>query len=110
MTAELYLAFGFVGFLIIFFTLLFWFSLSRISQSYHEQVESLKADKKALHLLVKEAQNRIHAASLNDYLTLQAHNEGTEVHQGPPPFDSMSRSDAVEAEIAARRMPQVEGL
>ena len=102
MTTELWALLGITGFLVSFLAALFWFSLSTIRASHLETVESLRQDKKALHTLLKEAQNRIHAASLNDYLMLQAHNGGTEVHEGPPPHQSLSRSDAVEAEIASR--------
>ena len=101
MTTELWALLGITGFLVSFLATLFWFSLSTIRASHLETVESLRQDKKALYTLLKEAQNRIHAASLNDYLMLQAHNGGTEV-AGPPPHQSLSRSDAVEAEIAAR--------
>ncbi len=86
----------------------FWASISTIRTSFREQMESARADKKALYLLLKETQNRIHASSLNDYLALQAHNGGTEMVDGPPPLGVMSRSDAVEAEIAARMMPTAE--
>lgn len=105
MTTELWVLLAVFVFLTIFTSFLFWAALTTIRTSYREQVESLRADKRALHTLLKEAQNRIHAASLNDYLTLQAHNGGTDVVDGPPPNVSLSRSDAVEAEIAARMMP-----
>ncbi len=108
MTADLWVFLATSILLILFASFLFWTSLTTIRTSYREQVQSLREDKKALHTLLKDAQNRIHAASLNDYLTLQAHNGGTEIVDGPPPFGSMSRSDAVEAEIASRMMPTAE--
>jgi len=104
LTAELWAVLGITGFLVSFLAVLFWFSLSTIRASHHQQVESMRQDNKALHALLKDAQNRIHAASLNDYLTLQAHNGGTEIvdsqEERMPP-----RSDLVEAEIDSRRMP-----
>lgn len=105
MTAELWAVLGIAGFLVCFLSVLFWTSLSTVRAAHLETVESLRQDKKALHTLLKEAQNRIHAASLNDYLMLQAHNGGTEMHDAPPAHQSLSRSDAVEAEIAQRMMP-----
>lgn len=105
MTSELWAVCGITGFLVSFLSVLFWACLSTIRAAHHDQVESLRQDKKALHALLKECQNRIHASSLNDYLMLQAHNGGTELQEAPPTHQSLSRSDAVEAEIAARMMP-----
>lgn len=104
MTAELWALLGITGFLVCFLAALFWASLSTIRAAHLATVESLRQDKKALLLLLKDAQNRIHASSLNDYLTLQAHNGGTELidphEERMPP-----RSDVVEHEIDQRRMP-----
>ncbi len=105
MTTELWALCGISGFLVSFLAAVFWFSLSTIRAAHHQQVESMRQDNKALHSLLKECQNRIHASSLNDYLMLQAHNGGTEVQSAPPQHQSLSRSDAVEHEIAARMMP-----
>lgn len=101
---ELWVMLGASGVLILFVSFLFWVALSAIRAAHASLVESLRADNKALHSLLKDAQNRIHAASLNDYLTLQAHNGGTDLVDSAMP-DMPPRSDAVEAEIAARMMP-----
>lgn len=91
MTPELGILIGYTAFI----SILFYFSLARVREAHRETVESLKADQKALHSLLKDAQNRIHAATLHDYLALS----GRENEQA---FEPMRRSDAIEAEIAAR--------
>lgn len=91
MTMELGILVGFT----IFLSFIFYFSLARVREAHRETVESLKADQKATHALLKDAQNRIHAATLHDYLALS----GRDNEQS---FEPMRRSDAIEAEIAAR--------
>lgn len=105
MTSELLwvLCGGFV-LLIGFLSFLIWFTLSTVRTAHREQVESLRADQKSLHSLLRQTQDRIHASSLNDYLTLRAHDNGTDMVDGPPQNAVLSRSDAVEAEISANRI------
>ncbi len=107
MTVELWAFCGVVTALTLFLSFLFWTTLSTIRAAHQQQVESLRADQKALHSLLKQTQDRIHASSLNDYLTLRAHADGTQITEQPP-YESYSRSDAIEAEIAAQRMGAVE--
>lgn len=111
MTTELLVLLGITAFLTTFLSVVFWLTLSTIRAAHKQEVDSLRADQKALHLILKETNNRIQAKSLTDFLTLQAHNGGTEVYDEGrmregnfPQGDVMSRSDAVEAEIAANRM------
>ena len=93
MTPELGILIGFA----IFLSFLYYFSLRSIEKAHQTAMESLLADKKALHSLLKEAQNRIHAATMHDYLALQ----GREAD----PHEPVRRTDAIEAEIANRGMP-----
>jgi len=91
MTPELGILVGFT----LFQSYLFYFALTRVREANQAAMESLQADKKALHALVKDAQNRIHASTLHDYLALS----GRDQEQS---FEPMRRSDAIEAEIAGR--------
>jgi heme oxygenase len=93
MTWELGVLIGFA----IFLSFLYYFSLKNIREANHTAMESLLTDKKALHALLKEAQNRIHAATMHDYLALQ----GRESEQQNEP---VRRNDAIEAEIANRTL------
>jgi len=109
MTTELLVLFGITTFLTVFLSVVSWIALSTIRAAHKQEVESLRADQKALHLILKEANNRIQAKSLTDFLTLQAHNGGTEVYSSEangafPQGNVLSRSDAVEAEISANRI------
>jgi hypothetical protein len=90
-TVELGILIGFT----LFQSFLFYFSLTRVREAHRDSMESLRTDKKALHALLKDAQNRIHAATMHDYLALS----GREKEQS---FEPMRRSDAIEAEIAGR--------
>lgn len=103
MNAELITVLALTGVFVSALTFLYWSSLSSIKAAHQQQVESLRADQKTLHALLKEANNRIQAKSLTDFLTLQAHNEGTRAVEIPQGM-VMSRTDAEEAEIAANRM------
>lgn len=93
MTWELGVLIGFT----IFLSFLYYFSIKNIREANHTAMESLLVDKKALHALLKEAQNRIHAATMHDYLALQ----GREAEQQNEP---VRRNDAIEAEIASRTL------
>jgi len=93
MTWELGVLIGFT----IFLSVLYYFSIKNIREANHTAMESLLSDKKALHALLKEAQNRIHASTLHDYLALQ----GREAE----PHEPVRRTDAIEAEIANRGIP-----
>lgn len=108
MTTELLVLLGITAFLTVFLSLVSWLTLTTIRAAHKQEVDSLRADQKALHLILKETNNRIQAKSLTDFLTLQAHNGGTEVYDGAngafPQGEVLSRSDAVEHEIAANRM------
>ena len=98
MTPELGILIGFT----IFLSILYYFSLRSIEKAHQTAMESLLADKKALHALLKEAQNRIHAATMHDYLALQ----GREAEQQHEP---VRRNDAIEAEIANRTLLHSDG-
>lgn len=91
MTWELGVLIGFT----IFLSVLYCFSIKSVREANQTAMESLLADKKALHSLLKDAQNRIHASTLHDYLALS----GRDNEQS---FEPMRRSDAIEAEIAGR--------
>lgn len=93
MTWELGVLIGFT----IFLSVLYYLSLKNVREAHRETVESLLADKKALHSLLKDAQNRIHASTLHDYLALQG-------REAEPQHDSVRRNDAIEAEIANRTL------
>lgn len=97
MTPELGILIGFT----IFLSILYYFSLKNVREANRTAMESLIVDKKALHALLKDAQNRIHASTLHDYLALQ----GREAEQQNEP---VRRNDAIEAEIANRTLSSAE--
>ena len=92
MTVELGILIGFT----IFLSLLFIFSVTKIRDAYRHAMESVVQDKKTLQSLLKDAQNRIHAATLQDYMSLR----GGDIES--PTHEPMRRNDAIEAEIATR--------
>jgi hypothetical protein len=68
----------------------------KISAAYRTSMASTEANRKALEKLLKDAQNRIHAADLSGYLALKG-------SDGPrDPVRSYSRSDEEEAAIESR--------
>ena len=91
MTSEMAVLIGFT----LFLSFIFYFSLRNMREAYRSSTDSLIADKKILAALLKDAQNRIHASSLSDYLTLSG-------RDAPEVREPMRRNDAIEAEIAAR--------
>ena len=90
MTSELGILIGFTIFLSFLFCLSLWY----VRESHRSTVESLRGDNKALHSLLKQAQDRIHASSITDYLALQGRDS--------PTHEPVRRNDAIEAEIASR--------
>jgi hypothetical protein len=92
MTAELGILVGFT----IFLSVLYFFSLQKLERAHRAAIDSVLADKKVLSALLKDAQNRIHAATMQDYLALQGRESD--------PHESIRRNDAIEAEIANRTL------
>ncbi len=99
MTVELGILIGFT----LFLSLLFVFSVIKIRDAYRHAMESVVQDKKALQSLLKDAQNRIHAATLQDYLSLT----GRDLAEKARPSEPLRRNDAIEAEIASRVPPGI---
>lgn len=70
----------------------------RITVAYRQAMEHSSGDQKLLHRLLKDAQDRIHAASLSDYLAIRQEGESA---ARPKVF---SRSDEEEAAIEEARL------
>ena len=96
-TVDLGILIGFT----IFLSFLYYVSLCKMERSHKAVIDSLIADKKALNTLLKDAQNRIHAATMQDYLALQG-------REALDPHESVRRNDAIEAEIANRTLTAAE--
>lgn len=81
----------------LFLSLMAGAAVSLITRSYHRSIACYEEERKLMSKLLKSAQDRIHAASLSDYLAIRDQPEGT-----PPRRQIRTRTDLEEAEIEER--------